>query len=66
MIFLNFIFRFLNLYREMDFGLVRHNLNYVHYLGMKFARFHQKDLNQQKERGDVDTIFPGGGANVKI
>ena len=58
MIFFNFTFSFLYLYIGLDFGLVlRHNLNNVHYLGMKFARLHQKDLSSR----EGDTIFPGGG-----
>ena len=54
--FLNFTSCFLNLYR----GLVRHNLNDVHYLGMKFARLHQKDPSS-REGG---YHFPGKGGGM--
>ena len=53
-------FCLLDYHRGLGFGLVGHNLNDVqcarcapgvHYLGMKFARLHHKDLSSSLEGG---------------
>jgi len=65
MIFFKFHISLFYLYRGLQFGLIlRHNLNnamcYM-YLGMKFARLHQRDLSSI----EGDTIFPEGGGKCQ-